>query len=107
MREADSPQIGILWDITNCFRTGTREDEFVKLLSKYILYTHIKDALGHDYKLLGEGNSPIENSVKLLKSNSYLGFFGVEWEKAWVPELPDGSIALPQYSKKLREYYGK
>ncbi|MFH1823876.1 MAG: sugar phosphate isomerase/epimerase family protein [Candidatus Firestonebacteria bacterium] len=101
------PNVGVCWDMSNSFHAGASIEDSVNLLSKFIDYVHIKD--GKDVNTLalcGEGKIPVEKAIKMLKSIKYEKYFCVEWEKMWHPEITDASIALPQYAKKLNEYYG-
>ena len=100
------PNVGICWDVANSFHAGASIEDSVNLMGKFIEHTHIKDGDGKSYTLCGEGKVPIERAVKMLKAIGYKGYFCVEWEKAWHPDILDGSISLPQYAKKLKEYYG-
>ena len=70
-------------------------------------YVQVKDGRGHGstWQLcpLGEGNVPLKEAFKLLRTNDYQGVFSVEWEYAWHPELDPPEIALPAALKKVRD----
>ena len=105
LRQADHPQVGALWDLHHPFRQGETPAETFAALRPYVRGTHVKDSnLGGTYCLLGEGDIPILEMLRLLKGDGYEGWINLEWEKRWIPELADPEVAFPQYAAKLREY---
>ncbi|HOK57043.1 MAG TPA: sugar phosphate isomerase/epimerase family protein [bacterium] len=58
--------------------------EIYKAIAPYTLHTHIKDGTGTrgDYvgKVLGEGEIPVIEAIKILKENNYKGVWCVEYE---------------------------
>lgn len=54
-----------------------------------------------DYVLLGAGQFPAQEALSLLDSAGYDGWFSLEWELAWHPELAGPLLALPDFPKKL------
>lgn len=76
---------------------------------KYILHTHIKDAIvteaGEKYTLLGEGNAPVKEALHALKSGGYSSYYSFEWEKLWHPEIAEPEIAIPHFSKNFSNYW--
>ena len=105
LRQAAHPQVGALWDLHHPFRQGEAPAETFAALRPYVKGTHVKDSRpGGTYCLLGEGDVPISEMLRLLKGGGYEGWINLEWEKRWIPELADPEIAFPQYAAKLREY---
>ena len=105
LRQVDHPQVGALWDLHHPFRQGEAPAETFAALRPYVRGTHVKDSQpGGTYCLLGEGDVPIPEMLRLLKSDGYAGWINLEWEKRWISELADPEIAFPQYAAKLREY---
>lgn len=102
------PEFGILWDIEHTDREY--KDDFMpvyELIKPYIKHTHIKDYIRGEngaFKLclIGEGDIPIKDIVKQLKLDGYDGYYSLEWEKKWVPELPEPEIAYPAYAEYMR-----
>ena len=47
--------------------------------------------------LVGQGDVSIRPIVKKLISDSYDGYFSLEWEKKWHPELEDMPVALEHF----------
>ena len=105
LRQAAHPNVGALWDLHHPYRQGETSAETFAALGPYVRQTHVKDSTpGGTYCLLGEGDIPIPEMLRLLKDGGYDGWITLEWEKRWIPELPDPEIAFPQYAARLREY---
>ncbi len=106
---AGHDNIGILWDMHHPARFhGEPIAETFARIRPWVRHTHIKDSvsLGGDkyrYKLLGEGDIPVRECVKVLRQSGYQGFLCVEWEKTWHPDLEEPEVALPQYLSGLRK----
>lgn len=95
-------RFGVLWDIEHSDKVyGDEFMAFYEPLKKYIRHTHIKDHIrgNNEFRLcrLGEGNVPIAAIVRQLLSDGYDGWFSLEWEKKWHPELPDAEVAYPDF----------
>ena len=105
LAQAVHPRVGVLWDLHHPFRQGESPQETFAALSPYVKQTHVKDSQpGGTYCLLGEGNIPILEMLRLLKGGGYDGWINLEWEKRWIPALADPEVAFPQYAAQLREY---
>jgi hypothetical protein len=39
-------------------------------------------------------------------AGGYCGYAILEWEKRWIPDLPEPEIAFPQYVKQMRKWLG-
>lgn len=110
MQSAQHTHTGLVWDVANMW-TITRESPAAvyKKLKKYILHTHIKDALVRDgmieYKLLGAGEVPIFEAIDALSTSNYKGFYSFEWEKLWHPEIAGPEIALADYPVVMRRHF--
>jgi sugar phosphate isomerase/epimerase len=104
-----SPQFALLWDAHHSFAAGKEQpaDTYAKL-GKWIRHTHLKDSKpeGDDrrYVLLGTGDVPVKQEVKVLAGAGYKGFYCFEWEKKWHPEIEEPEVAFPQYAKVMGEY---
>jgi sugar phosphate isomerase/epimerase len=104
-----SPHFALLWDAHHSFVAGKEQpaDTYAKL-GKWIRHTHLKDSKpeGTDrrYVLLGAGEVPVREQVKVLAAAGYKGFYCFEWEKKWHPEIEEPEVAFPQYAKAMGEY---
>ena len=110
MVQAEHPQVGLVWDVTNMW-TITKESpvEVYKKLKKYIRHTHIKDAKLVDgkvqYVLMGQGEVPIFKAIDALSKGGYKGYYSFEWEKLWHPELLEPEVAFADYSKAMKRHF--
>ncbi len=110
MREVDHPRVRVLWDLHHPYRTNGESPEFTyNNLAPYTVSTHVKDSVpteegDHQYVLLGEGDVPLKTMLDLLTEGGYDGYAILEWEKRWIPGLPDPEVAFPQYVAKMREW---
>jgi len=105
-----SPQFALLWDAHHSFVAGQEKspaDTYAKL-GKWVRHTHLKDSVPEGaerrYVLIGKGEVPVREQVKVLASYGYGGFYCFEWEKKWHPEIEEPEVAFPQYAKVVGEY---
>ncbi len=110
MQSAQHAQVGLVWDFFNMWSvTQEPPAQVYQVLKKYILHTHIKDAIlsgsGEKYTLLGQGNAPVQETLHALKAGGYAGYYSFEWEKHWHPEIEDPAIALPHYAKNFSSFW--
>ena len=129
-RQVESPAVGILWDTHHPWRFyGEQPAETFTRLQPHIRHTHWKDSVarpqrtadaesreaedmalglmsGHrpaDYVLFGGGEFPALDCMQLLQNASYDGWYSLEWEKMWHPEIEDPEVALPLFPAKIRQ----
>lgn len=122
-------RVGVLWDTHHPWRFhGEPVAETYKRLKPWIRHTHWKDSVlqepgelsaeaataqararsinrGHrpaSYVPFGEGEFPAAETLKLLLQGGYTGWFSLEWEKAWHPDLDDPEIVLPPFPGAMR-----
>jgi sugar phosphate isomerase/epimerase len=104
-----SPQFALLWDAHHSFVAAGEQpaDTFAKI-GKWTRHTHLKDSKpeGADrrYVLLGAGEVPVKEQVRVLAAAGYEGFYGFEWEKKWHPEIEEPEVAFPHYAKTMAGY---
>lgn len=116
MREVDHPRVKVLWDLHHPFRSMGEAPELTHAnLSPYTVSIHVKDSVPlpkgdghrhHQYVFLGEGDVPVKTMLDMLVASGYDGYAILEWEKRWIPNLPEPEQAFPQYVKKMREWLG-
>jgi sugar phosphate isomerase/epimerase len=51
---------------------------------------------------VGDGELPIAKLYAALKSIGYDGWFTLEWEKRWHPEIEEPEVAIPAFAKFIR-----
>lgn len=103
----DCAGFGVLWDVEHSDKIyGDDFMQFYAPLKKYIKHTHFKDHIraGGEFKLcrLGEGDIPLVAIARQLLSDGYDGWFSLEWEKKWHPELPEAEIAYPDFVRLMK-----
>jgi sugar phosphate isomerase/epimerase len=109
LTRAASPQFALLWDAHHSFVAGKEKpaDSHARL-GKWIRHTHLKDSkpegAGRRYTLIGAGEVPVKEQVRILASSGYTGFYCFEWEKKWHPEIEEPEVAFPQYAKVVGGY---
>ena len=112
LKGAQMTSTGFLWDAHHTYVLSKEkpEDTF-KLLGKYVRHAHLKDSRPplagekeRRYVLTGTGDVPVKETVQVLKGAGYKGYYCLEWEKRWHPEIDEPEIAFPHYVKTMREY---
>lgn len=110
MQKVNTENTGLIWDIMNAWSI-TKEDPSIiyPAIAKYVKHVHVKDGVFDGekirYTLLGKGIAPIKKAVQLLHKNKYDGFYSIEWEKLWHPEIAEPEIAFPPYPAEIKTYF--
>jgi len=110
MCEVDHPRVRVLWDLHHPYRTnGEAPADTYRNIGAYTASIHVKDSVptadgGHQYVFVGEGDVPLQEMLALLVRGGYDGYAILEWEKRWIPSLPEPEAAFPQYVRKMREW---
>lgn len=92
-----------VWDVHHTYRfAGEKPDITVKNLGKHIKHIHIKDSEktvnGVKYRLLGEGDLPLKEVFKSLRSVNYERFISLELYPEDLEGLGDAEIVIPQFA---------
>jgi sugar phosphate isomerase/epimerase len=109
LRGVGSDAFALLWDAHHTFVAGKEQpaDTFAALRS-WVRHTHLKDSVAagaeRRYVLTGTGEVPVRAQVKVLAGAGYPGYYCLEWEKRWHPEIEDPEIAFPHYAKVMADY---
>jgi fatty-acyl-CoA synthase len=105
---APGDAVGAVWDLWHTARAGELPDQVLAYLKGRVINVHLKDAKRStdDWQLvlLGEGDIPVREALRLLHLAGYDGYISVEWEKKWHPEIAEPEIAFPHHIRVLREY---
>lgn len=98
---------GLIWDVAHSDRAyGSEWQRFYNDIAPWVRHVHIKDhvriAAGsgtRSFRLTmpGDGEIPIRDIVRRLALDGYSGYFSLEWERMWHPELPPIENALPRF----------
>jgi sugar phosphate isomerase/epimerase len=111
LTSVNSPNFQLLWDAHHSFVAGKEKpaDTFAKI-GKWARHTHLKDSKPKDkpedrlYVLIGTGEVPVKEQVRVMAAAGYKGLFCFEWEKKWHPEIEGPEVAFPHYAKTMAEY---
>ncbi|MDY3928029.1 MAG: AMP-binding protein [Clostridia bacterium] len=101
--------VAALWDVHHPYRFFNESPkETIESIKDYIKYIHVKDSVMKDgivsYKMMGEGDMPINDIMIELRSINYDGYVTLEWVKKWAPELTDAGIVFPHYANFMSPY---
>jgi sugar phosphate isomerase/epimerase len=104
-----APQFALLWDAHHSFvAAGEKPADTFARIGTWTRHTHLKDSKpgGPDrrYVLIGSGDVPVKEQVRVLASSGYKGFYCFEWEKKWHPEIEEPEVAFPHYAKTMAGY---
>lgn len=106
LTETDSPAAGVLWDIHHPYRYyGETPETTYNRLKDWICYLHVKDSVMKDgqveYRMMGYGDVPVFDTLKVLKENGYDGFISLEWVKRWCPDLQEPGIVFAHFASYM------
>ena len=110
LEQTASDAVAALWDLHHPYRFFSEAPELtIQNLGAYIKHVHIKDSVvGPDgkisYKLMGDGDLPIDAMIGALRSINYEGFISLEWIKRWSADLEDAGIAIPHFANYMSGY---
>jgi sugar phosphate isomerase/epimerase len=134
MSRVSCPSVGVLWDTHHPWRFHNEPiAETWTRLKKWTRHTHWKDSVtrppsnepvseevaaaaklahatntGHqhaDYALFGGGEFPARECLQRLLADGYSGWYSLEWEKMWHPQIEIPEIAVRLFSQKFRELW--
>ncbi|MDR1157973.1 MAG: AMP-binding protein [Oscillospiraceae bacterium] len=101
--------VAALWDIHHPYRFANETPEqTVQNLGAYIKYVHVKDSVAEGgairYRLMGQGDLPIDEMIGALRSINYDGYISLEWVKRWADDLEDAGVVIPHYAYYMSRY---
>ena len=104
-----SEHVAVLWDIHHPYRyAGEAPEESVNNLGSLIKYVHVKDSVmingEASYRLMGEGDLPIERMMNALVKSGYNGYISLEWVKRWAKKLSDAGIVFPHFLHYMKKF---
>ncbi len=107
-----SGAVAALWDINHPYRfAGETAEQTVQNLGAYIKHVHIKDSIMEDgtvkYRMMGEGDLPLDEIMMALNSINYEGYLSLEWVKRWAPDLAEAGVVFPMYASYMSRYLGE
>lgn len=99
---------GILWDVEHSDEADLGDFmSFWEPVKHLIHHVHIKDHKRlEDGKFqlceTGEGDIPLKEMILQMEKDGYEGYYSLEWEKKWHPELRDAEEEFPHYVRWMR-----
>jgi sugar phosphate isomerase/epimerase len=106
--QAESTNVGVVWDPANCFTDGKEDPlDSAHAFGTALRHVHLRDLNSHngvwEPALTGSGQFPLREILAQLKAVGYERFVSFEWEKKWRPELAEPEVAIPQFAGWFRE----
>jgi sugar phosphate isomerase/epimerase len=109
---ARSKNVAFLWDAHHTCVEGEKPANTYQELGRFTRHVHLKDSVAatrdnkeeRRYVLTGEGNIPVQETVRVLAAGWYKGYYCFEWEKRWHPGIEEPEVAFPHFAKTMREY---
>lgn len=98
---------GVIWDIHHPHRRhGESPEESWNTIGHLTRYTHFKDSYedeeGNHLCPVGKGTIPVKETAELLIEKGYDGYFTLEWEKRWHPEIEEPEEAFPVFVEYMK-----
>lgn len=115
VRELNRDNIRIIWDVLHSVEYGEAPLQSVGFMGDGIAHVHLKDARPGDdreatqfvHTDLGKGVISVPEVIKALDTVGYDGYYSLEWEAPWRPEIrelyPDFNNLLKAYKRFLGE----
>ena len=105
----NNPYVAVLWDIHHPYRfMNEAPAETFENIGKYVKYIHIKDSVMNgdavQYKILGDGDIPVTETLDLLRIAGYDGYVSLEWVKRWNKTLTDAAVVFPAFANYMSDY---
>ena len=112
LEQLASDAVAALWDAHHPYRFAAETPgKTVQNLGAFIKYVHIKDSVVENgkiqYRMMGEGDLPIDEIMLALRSINYDGYVSLEWVKRWASDLGDAGVVFPQFANYMSRYFEK
>lgn len=106
MKAANPQSAGVLWDIHHPYRFfGETPEVTYANIGEWIRHIHVKDSVMDKgnvvYRMMGYGDVPIFDALKLLHNKGYEGFVSLEWVKRWCPDLEEPGIVFSHFASYM------
>lgn len=103
------PDVALLWDTGHTFGEGHEQpSETYGRLRKYVRLAQFVDFVreGKDFRyvLLGEGEMPVRDALRVLLDGGYRGYYSFDWPKLWHKTIAEPEVAFPHFVKTMRGY---
>ena len=113
-----APNLKILWDVIHPLEVGECIEDSLAFMGDDIAHVHIKDGepsgdpdlANWRYTRVGEGTIPLATSVAALEARGYDGYYSLEWEPTWRPEIRgqgfEAETVIPHFAAFMRHLQG-
>ncbi len=103
-KELAGENVGILYDIHHPYRFFNEDPAYtVDNIAPFVRHVHIKDSVMDgkkiSYKMVGDGDIPVADTVRRLNKAGYGGHYSLEWVKRWDLSLEEPGIAFAHYKE--------
>ena len=103
-KELEGENVGILYDIHHPYRFFNENPAYtIDNIVPFVRHVHLKDSVMSGktirYKMIGGGDIPVAETVRLLAKAGYQGFFSLEWVKRWDLSLEEPGIAFAHFKE--------
>ncbi len=104
-----SDYVAALWNMSAAYFTvGESAAQVISNLGAYVRHVHLNDAVrtasSLEYRIIGDGDLPVAEMMKALRSVNYDGFISLVWTPDWMPELDDMEIIFSQFISYMRSF---
>lgn len=109
MEQTESSAVGVLWDVHHPYRYfAEMPEQTLAVLGDWIRYVHVKDSVQLpdgtlQYKMMGRGDVPHAEAIRLLAERGYEGFVSLEWVKRWYADLEAPGVVFLHYINYMRK----
>jgi sugar phosphate isomerase/epimerase len=103
-KELAGENVGILYDIHHPYRFFNEDPAYtIDNIAPFVRHVHLKDSVMSgkkvSYRMMGEGDIPVAETVKRLNKAGYQGFYSLEWVKRWDLSLEEPGIAFAHFKE--------
>lgn len=105
--QVQADNFGLIWDVAHSDRAcGDDFLPFYRAIRPLIRHVHMKDHIrGGGLCPVGQGDIPLEAILRTLQADGYDGYYELEWEKKWHPQLAEPEAVFPAYVKWMKERF--
>ena len=111
--QVNRENFGVLWDVEHSDEADLGDFMSFYLPVRHLIRNvHIKDhtRLGDGKFQLcetGAGDIPLKEMIRQMEADGYEGYYSLEWEKKWHPELRDPVEEFPAYAEWMKAIDGE
>lgn len=112
LHDVNRSNFKVLYDIIHPYEFGEAPEDTVRLFGNDCTHVHMKDGVPFEntqlldwkYTVTGDGQLPIASMLRLLQESEYDGYYSLEWEPKWRPELRELNLDVHQVLASYAAY---